>query len=74
MAYIASAEAARPSVLMAAIDPLVRLRMRLREYRRKRAIYLRTLQELRSYQPHELNDLRIHPTEFEALAREQAGW
>jgi hypothetical protein len=43
-------------------------------YREKRAIYLRTLRELQSYRPHELNDLRIHPADFERLAREQAGF
>lgn len=45
-----------------------------REYRRKRAIYLRTLEELNSYRPHELADLRIHTGDFEELARRQAGW
>jgi uncharacterized protein YjiS (DUF1127 family) len=42
-------------------------------YRRKRAVYLRTLRELQSYQPHELQDLRIQPADFEELARRQAG-
>jgi uncharacterized protein YjiS (DUF1127 family) len=45
-----------------------------RAYRRKRAIYLRTLDELNSYRPHELADLRIHTGDFEELARQQAGW
>jgi len=74
MAYVASAGAERPSVLMAAIAPFARLRSQFREYRRKRVIYLRTLQELRAYQPHELNELKIHPSDFASLAREQAGW
>ena len=45
-----------------------------RTYRRKRAVYLRTLDELNAYQPHELSDLRIHTGDFERLARQQAGW
>lgn len=45
-----------------------------KSYRRKREIYLRTLRELQSYRPHELHDLRIQSGDFEALARQQAGW
>ena len=43
-------------------------------WRRKREVYLRTLRELQSYRPHELHDLRIQTGDFEALARQQAGW
>jgi hypothetical protein len=42
-------------------------------YRRKRAVYLRTLQELESYRPHELQDLKVQSADFEELARRQAG-
>ena len=74
MAYAASEEGGRASGFMTAIAPLARLRGKFREYRRKRMIYQRTLRELRSYQPHELNDLKIHASDFAALARQQAGW
>ena len=43
-------------------------------YRAKRAIYLRTLRELRSYRPWEMHDLKIDPADFETVARKQAGW
>ena len=43
-------------------------------YRRKRAIYVRTLRELQSYRPHELHDLKVQSADFEELARRQAGW
>jgi hypothetical protein len=43
-------------------------------YRRRRAIYLRTLRELQAYRPHELHDLRVQSADFEELARQQAGW
>ncbi len=43
-------------------------------YRRQRAVYVQTLRELRSYRPWELADLPIHPADFEAVARKQAGW
>ena len=42
-------------------------------YRRRRAVYLRTLRELQSYRPHELHDLRVQPGDFEELARKHAG-
>ena len=42
-------------------------------FRRKRAVYLRTVRELQSYQAHELQDLRIQPADFDELARRQAG-
>ena len=74
MAYIISERAGRPAVIETLAAPLARLRTNFRDYRRKRAIYLRTLRELRSYQPHELNDLQIHASDFPELARKQAGW
>jgi hypothetical protein len=42
-------------------------------YRNKRAVYHRTLRELRSYRPNELHDLKIDPADFEIVARIQAG-
>jgi hypothetical protein len=37
-------------------------------------VYLRTLQELQAYRPHELHDLKVQSADFEHLARKQAGW
>ena len=74
LAYLISERAGRPAVVEALAAPLARLQKSLRDYRRKRAIYLRTLRELQSYQPHELTDLQIHASDFPELARKQAGW
>ena len=53
---------------------LAAIRTAFETYRRKRSVYLRTLRELQSYRPRELNDLRIDPADFEAVARKAAGW
>jgi ferric-dicitrate binding protein FerR (iron transport regulator) len=74
MTYILSHGASRPALVRAALARLTAARTAFQIYRHKRAIYLRTLRELRSYKPHELHDLKIHSGDFEELARKQAGW
>ena len=75
MAYVtSSAPAASPSLFGALSARLATAKEWFAEYRRKREIYLRTLQELRSYRPHELIDLGIQSGDIEELARKQAGW
>ncbi len=52
---------------------LASVRAAFSTWRRKREVYLRTLRELQSYRPHELQDLRIQSGDIEELARQQAG-
>jgi uncharacterized protein YjiS (DUF1127 family) len=75
MAYISLPNvASRPALFSALRAKLAAARTEFQIYREKRAIYLRTLRELQSYRPHELHDLKIHPANFEEVARKQAGW
>ncbi len=75
MAYATSyPHAVRPGATRRFTDWAFGLRARYVTYRAQREVYLRTLRELRSYRPHELDDLRVHTGDFEALARKQAGW
>jgi uncharacterized protein YjiS (DUF1127 family) len=62
-----------PHLLTAFFARLAELPAVFYEYQRKRMIYLRTLEELESYRPRELADLGINSSDFEALARSQAG-
>ncbi len=55
-------------------DAIAAYRQSRETYRQQREVYLRTLRELRSYKPWEMHDLRIDPADFEAVARQQAGW
>lgn len=71
MAY---ADTSFPSFLGPIKARLAAAKADLREYRRKRAVYLRTLNELQAYRPHELQDLRIGSSDIDMLARKQAGW
>ena len=61
------------SGVRALLTKLKNLRESRQTYRRKRAVYRRTLLELESYRPHELADLGIHGEDFDLLARQQAG-
>jgi uncharacterized protein YjiS (DUF1127 family) len=70
----ASGTARHPHLLTALFDRLAELPAAFYEYQRKRAIYLRTLNELESYRPRELADLGINSGDIEALARKQAGF
>jgi uncharacterized protein YjiS (DUF1127 family) len=74
MAHISFDHAAPLPVLGALRARLAGAVEAFKTYRRKRDIYLRTLRELQAYRPHELQDLRIQSGDFEALARQQAGW
>jgi uncharacterized protein YjiS (DUF1127 family) len=75
MAYVtSSAPASSLSIFGALRARLAAAKGSFAEYRRKREIYLRTLSELQSYRPHELQDLRIQADDIEELARRQAGW
>lgn len=74
MAYVSSDQSASaPPSLGALLAGFAAFRDGFAAYRRKRAVYLRTLGELQSYRPHELHDLRVQPSDFEELARRQAG-
>lgn len=84
MAYLSNAlslpRAGSPSSVSRLLSTLGALKARISgfqndyaSYRQRRAVYLRTLHELQSYRPRELHDLRVHPADFEELARRQAG-
>ena len=74
MAYVTSGAPGSPSLFGSLTARLATAKESFAEYRRKREIYLRTLQELRSYRQHELIDLGIQSGDIEELARKQAGW
>ena len=73
MAHITSSYS-RPALFGTLLARFAAARTALQIHRSRRAIYLRTLRELQSYRPHELHDLKIHSSDFEELARKQAGW
>jgi uncharacterized protein YjiS (DUF1127 family) len=70
----ATGTARHPHLLTALFARLAELPVAIHEYQRKRAIYIRTLEELESYRPRELADLGISTGDFETLARKQAGF
>lgn len=74
MAYVTSGVPASPSLFGSFTARLAAAKGSFAGYRSKREIYLRTLQELRSYRQHELIDLGIQSGDIEGLARKQAGW
>lgn len=75
MAFITTDRVVSPPPLFGSLRAgLAAFSAAVRTYRGQRQVYLRTLRELQSYAPHELQDLRIQPSDFEALARNQAGW